>query len=249
MLRLLCLAIFIFSVVGCAQRSNDLKERAHLHLELGISKLAAGDYPNALTELNQAEQLEPKNPVIQNNLGLAYTVRNRPKESEQHFRKAIELDPRYTDARANLARLLIDNRKYDEAMSELGQVENDLTYPYPEKGLSLMGMVYFNKGRFKKAEEYFGRAMNVRRDNCVTSNFYGRTLLEEKKLDEAAGILDLAVENCRPSKFEEPLFFSAMAYYSLGDKEKSKARAQELMTEYPLSKYAVKAKGLMKLLE
>src|SRR6201999_3482570 len=104
--------------------------------------------------------------------------------------------------------LLIDNKKYDEAMMELGQVENDLTYPAPEKGLSLIGMVYFNKGKFRKAEEYFGRAMNVRRDNCVTSDYYGRTLLEEKKLDEAVGILDLAVENCRSSKFEEPLFFS-----------------------------------------
>jgi Tfp pilus assembly protein PilF len=144
---------------------------------------------------------------------------------------------------------LIDQKKYDQALQELSLVENDLTYPYPEKGLSLVGMAYFNQGKFKKAEGYLSRAMNVRRDSCVTSNFYGRTLLEEKKLDEAVGILDLAVENCRSSKFEEPLFFSAMAYYSLGDREKSKARAQELMTEYPLSKYAGKAKGLMRLLE
>jgi Tfp pilus assembly protein PilF len=249
MVRVLELFIVLFLVGGCAQRSAQLKTRANLHLELGISHLAQGDYPAALTELNQAEELDPKNPVVQNNLGLAYMVRNRPKEAEQHFRKSLELDPHYTDARANLARLLIDNKKYDEALSELSQVENDLTYPSPEKGLSLIGMVYFNKGKYKRAEEYFGRAMNVRRDNCVTSNFYGRTLLEEKKLDEAVGILDLAVENCRSSKFEEPLFFSAMAYYSLGDKEKSKARAQELMTEYPLSKYANKAKGLMRLLE
>jgi tetratricopeptide (TPR) repeat protein len=110
-------------------------------------------------------------------------------------------------------------------------------------------MVYFNKGSYRKAESYLGRAMNARRDSCVTSNLYGRTLLEEKKLDEAVGILDLAVENCRSAKFEEPLFFSAMAYYSLGDKEKSKARAQELMSEYPLSKYAEKAKGLIRLLQ
>lgn len=242
------LFFFVFSI-GCAQRSTQLKERAQLHLEMGVSHLAQGDYPSALSELNQAEQLDPNNAAIQNNLGLAYTVRNRPKEAEQHYRKAIELDPRYSDVRTNLARLLIDQKKFDQALQELSLVENDLTYPYPEKALSLVGQVYFNKGRYKKAEEYLGRAMNVRRDSCITANFYGRTLLEEKKLDEAVGILDLAVENCRSSKFEEPLFFSAMAYYSLGDKDKSKARAQELMTEYPLSKYANKAKGLMRLLE
>jgi len=249
MFRLGTSFLFFLFFIGCAQRATQLKERAQLHLEMGVSHLSQGDYPAALTELNQAEQLDPKNPAVENNLGLVYMVRNRPKESEQHFRKSLELDPRYSDARSNLARLFIDEKKYDEALSELGQVENDLTYPFPEKALSLSGMVYFEKGKFKKAEEYLGRAMNVRRDSCVTSNFYGRTLLEEKKLDEAVGILDLAVENCRPSKFEEPLFFSAMAYYSLGDKEKSKARAQELMTEYPLSKYANKAKGLLRLLE
>src|ERR1700730_8839394 len=143
--------ILPFLFVGCAQRATQLKERARLHLELGVSHLAQGDYPNALNELNQAEQLDPNNPAIENNLGLAYTVRNRPKEAEQHYRKALELDPKYTDARANLGRLMIDAKKYDEALAELGQVENDLTYPYPEKALSLIGMVYFNKAKYKKA--------------------------------------------------------------------------------------------------
>ena len=61
--------------------------------------------------------------------------------------------------------------------------------------------------------------------------------------------LDLAVENCRLVRLEEPLFFSAMAYYSLGDKEKTKARLQELVTTYPQSQYVKKAKGLMGLME
>jgi type IV pilus assembly protein PilF len=249
MFRIVAVISFLLLGIGCTHQSAQLKERAQLHLELGISHLTQGNYPAALTELTQAEQLDPKNAVIENNLGLAYTVRNRYKEADMHFHKALELDPKYSDARANLARLLIDQKMYEAALAELTQVENDLTYPMPEKALSLKGMVYFDQGKFKKAEEYLSRAMNVRRDDCVTTNYYGRTLLEERKLDEAVGILDLAVENCRTSKFEEPLFFSAMAYYSLGDKEKSKARARELVSEYPLSQYANKAKGLMKLLE
>lgn len=40
-----------------------------------------------------------------------------------------------------------------------------------------------------------------------------------------------------------------MTYYSLGDKEKTKARLEELIKEYPQSQYSNKAKGLMKLLD
>jgi tetratricopeptide (TPR) repeat protein len=140
-------------------------------------------------------------------------------------------------------------KRYNDAIHNLNRVEADLTYPNPEKALSLMGMAYFHKGNYKKAEDYLSRAMNVRRDSCLASNFYGRTLLEEKKLDQASGILDLAVDNCRQVKYEEPLFFSAMTYYSLGDKEKSRARLKELLADYPQSQYIDKAKGLMGLLE
>lgn len=204
--RLLIL-ILALPLVGCAARREQLKQRAELHLEMGTAHLAQGNYPAALTELLEAEQLDGTDPVIQNNLGLAYSVRGRVKEALAHYNKALELNSNYSDARANLARLQIDQKHYNEALHNLSLVENDLTYPYPEKPLSLKGMVYFYTGRYKTAEEYLARSMNAQRESCVTSDFYGRTLYEEKKLDEAAGILDLAIENCRPSRFEEPLFF------------------------------------------
>jgi Tfp pilus assembly protein PilF len=244
-----CFLVFAFLMAGCAQRQEQIKARAQLHLQIGSSHLAQGNYPAALAELLKAEELDPKNPIIQNNLGIAYGVRGRNKEAEDHYLHALAIDPGYADARSNYARLQIDQKKYADALKNLAIVENDLTYPAPEKILSLMGMAYFYQSRYKQAEDYLSRAMNARRESCVTSNFYGRTLFEEHKLDDAAGILDLAIENCRQSKFEEPLFFSAMTYYSLGEKEKSKARIDELLKNYPRSAYLTKAKGLLNLLE
>ncbi|MGE0528383.1 MAG: tetratricopeptide repeat protein [Bdellovibrionales bacterium] len=242
------LAVILF-VSGCVSAHKGEEERASLHLQIGTGYLAQGQYPQAMSELLRAEQLDPKNPLVQNNLGLTYYVRGRVQQAEQKFRRAIKLEPRFSDAKNNLARVLIDLQKYDEALRILHEVEGDLTYQSPEKTLANLGMVYFSMGQYQKAEGYLLRSLEYRRESCVTASYYGRTLLEMKRLQPSAEALDQAIEFCRPSKFEEPLFYSAMSYFALGEKEKSKARLEELLKSYPQSKYVAKAKGMLELLE
>lgn len=243
------LAILSLSLVNCATTTKADRERAALHLQIGTAFLSRGQYPQAMQELLRAERLDPKNPLILNNLGLAYYVRGHIKEAEEKIRRAIDLEDKYSDAKNNLARILIDRKQYNEALRWLAQVEGDLTYPHAEKTYVHFGMVYFEKGQYRKAEEYFLRSLGIRRENCMTANYYGRTLMELKKTKQSAQMLDQAVEYCRTARFEEPLYFSAMSYFSLGDREKSRARLNELLKDYPQSKYVAKAKGLLQLLE
>jgi len=218
-------------------------------MQIGTGYLAKGLYPQAMSEMLRAEQLDPKNPYVLNNLGIAYYVRGRHKQAEDKFRAAIKYESKFSDAKNNLARALIDQKKYSEALKWLQEVEGDLTYAAPEKTYSNMGMAYFEMGNFKRAGEYLEKSMQIRRESCVTANYYGRTLLETKKLKESAEILDQAIEYCRSSKFEDPIYFSAMSYFSLGEKEKTRARIDELLKDYPKSKYVAKAKGMLELLE
>jgi Tfp pilus assembly protein PilF len=255
MRRSLLLGLFLiftfsfFHLVGCQAAKKDGNERAILHMQMGTGFLSKGQYPQAMSELLKAEQLDPENPIILNNLGLAYYMRGRAKTAEEKFRKAIKIASKFSDAKNNLARVLIDDRKLDEALVLLHQVEEDLTYPSPEKTLSQLGMAYFELGQYKKAEEYLSRSLELRRESCTTAHYYGRTLYELKRLKQSAEVLDQAIEYCRAAKFEEPLYFSAMSYFSIGDREKSRARLDELIKDYPQSKYVAKAKGMLELLE
>lgn len=242
---LMCALLF----TACASTPKADKERAKLHMEIGTGYLAQGAYPQAMTELLKAQALDPSNPQLMNNLGLAYYVRGRTKQAEAKFRDAIHLDSKYSDAKNNLARALLDEDRATEAIKILTEVEGDLTYQFPEKTLSNLGMAYFQVGDFKKAEDRLARSLEIRRQSCTTADYYGRTLLEMKRAKQSAEVLDQAVEFCRPSKFEEPLYFSAMSYFTLGDKEKSRARLTELLKDYPKSKYVAKAKGMLELLE
>lgn len=218
-------------------------------MQIGTGYLSQGMYPQAISELLKAENLNPKDPAILSNLGLAYHLRGRLKQAEEKFRSAIKYDPRFTDAKNNLARNLIDQKRLNEAIKILEEIEGDLTYPYAEKTYSNLGMAFFEKGSYGRAEKYLLRALEIRRESCTASSYYGRTLQQLNRLDKAAEELDRAIENCRGARFEEPIFYSAMSYYSLGEKEKSKARLEELLKDYPQSKYVAKAKGMLQLLE
>jgi|FLYM01.1.fsa_nt_gi type IV pilus assembly protein PilF len=249
--RTLLLSFLAVSLLGCTTREGMEKKRhrAGLHMQMGKSLMANGKLPEALTEFTIAEQLLPKNAEIQNQIGIVYQLRERPKEAEQRFKEALRLQPRYTEVRSNLARLYIDTARYPEAMKEINLIENDLTYPAPDKALVLKGMVYFKQRQYDKAETVLTKAYQLQRDGCLGAYFLGRTHYEQKKMPLAAQVLDQAVSNCKGAKFEEPLFYSSMAYYGLGEKLQAKARAEELLNDHPKSPLVDKAKALLKILD
>lgn len=241
------MALVLSSCASSSTREN--RERAALHMQIGTGYLSKGLYPQAMSELLKAEKMDPQNPFILNNLGLAFYVRGRYSQAEEKFREAVKYEPKFSDAKNNLARTWIDQHRNDEAVRLLQEVEGDLTYPYPEKTFSNLGIAYFEMGNFLKAKDYFERSLQIRRESCTTASYYGRTLYEIKKWQASADVLDKAIEYCRASKFEEPIYYSAMSYFSLGEKEKTRARIDELLKDYPKSKYVAKAKGMLELLE
>src|SRR5512140_1557976 len=111
----LLLLVLTVAVLSCS--SADIrKEQAQLHLRIGTSHLIKGHYPQAMSELLDAERLDPENDVIQNNLGLAFFVRHEYDTAQQHINHAIKLNPQYSDARNNLGRVYIELARYDDAI-------------------------------------------------------------------------------------------------------------------------------------
>lgn len=244
MKSLLIFTLFL-GLCSCASLHSDDQQAAMLHAKIGSTHLMNGNYPEALTELLMAEKLDPKNPSIQNNLGLAYFVRDRFDLAEIHIRKALELDPKFSDARNNLARILIERAKYTEAIKELQTVISDLTYINPEKPLVNLGIAYFNMGQFEKARAQFAKALDYKRDDCQAQSYFGRTLFEAKDYSRAREALDRAVGFCMRSQFDEPHYYSALSLYQLGQKDKAIVRFEEIIKLYPQGTYVDKAKTML----
>ncbi len=235
----------LLCVLCSCETSTKNKENAELHLQIGTTQLTGGNYPGALKELSLAHDLDPNNEVIENNLGLAYFVREKYAMAESHLTKALKLKPDYTDALNNLARVHIEMLQYDRAIHELETVLKDLTYSSAEKAWVNLGLAYFHKGEFQIAKNRLAEALKLNRQHCLAHTLYGRSELELEDFNKASVDLDKAIVFCKQSHFDEPHYYSGIAYFRLGNKEKGIARMEEVIKFYPNGKFAARAKNMI----
>jgi type IV pilus assembly protein PilF len=239
---IIILSLILLSFVSCATPSKE-KDKAELHLRIGTAHLNQGNYPLALRELLEAHKLDPSNPIVCNNLALAYFVRSKLEESEKYFKKAIELDPKYTEARNNLGRTYIELNRFNEAIATLNEVTKDLTYTEPEKGFANLGLAYYRTKNFQAAQKKFREALQANNNFCPAHGFYGQTLFQLKEYKKAADATDRALQVC--PNLDEAHYYGALSYLKLGQKERGMARMREIVELYPNSQYAAKARALV----
>ena len=78
--------------------------------KLGTAHLQERHFPLAFREFFIAVELNPNNPVAHNQLGLTYILAGKIEQAEEHIKKALQLDPKYTDARINYSYLLLEQK-------------------------------------------------------------------------------------------------------------------------------------------
>lgn len=245
------LFILITSMIACStstetasKKSKDLRV-AYLHLRIGTSYLKAEKYPQAIQELKNANRLDPKNHVILNNLGLAYFGRGKAELAIQTIKQAILIHPNYTEAKYNLARILISQTKYKKAVAILQDAKKDLTYVSPENIHSSLGEAYYQLNEYQKAHSELSIALQTNRKFCPALRFHGQVLYFLKDYKNAASSLDQALANCDKLKMPEVLYYSGLSYFKLGQVEKSEARLNELIKLDVDSKYILDAKRIL----
>ena len=243
------LAAFVIEIplfVGCA--SQQKKETASLHQQMGRAFLTSSNYASAIKEFIVADEFDPNNAKIKNDLGLAYMLREKYDLAEREFKKALALENEYTDARNNLGWLLVQQKNYDAAIAELLIARRDLTYQDGAKVLLNLGIAYFHKKEFLKARDSFFEALKDQRENCQMHSWYGRSLFELQQFEDGAKSLDRAVGFCKRLGFDEPHYYSALSYLKLKDISRAEARLEEVIKLYPKGNYQRQAQDTLEII-
>jgi Tfp pilus assembly protein PilF len=83
----------------------------------GMDAIQAGDFAKAKTVLEQAAKENPKDPQAAYYLGVAVEGLGDGKGATEHYKKALELDPKLTEASINLSGVLLDANDVEGALS------------------------------------------------------------------------------------------------------------------------------------
>lgn len=151
-MNILLAAILSLSLLagGCAFGDADRK-KASYHYQMGVSYLNENNITAALSELSEADRMEPDNPELQNYLGLAYFRKNKFDLAEQKYLRALALKPNFSEARNNLGVNYMELRRWDESIYHLKLVSEDIFYANHEAALMNLGLAYLGKGDYPKA--------------------------------------------------------------------------------------------------
>ena len=234
---------------GCGAGKGPSPEiqRAEAARNLGEAYIAEGNYTRALRELLKAEKMNPEDPYLHNDLGLTYMGKNRPEKAVAHFKKALELKPDYSPARNNLGSAYIALERWDKAIACFKEVNDDLLYMTPQYPLSNLGYVYFRKGEYRKAEQYYLEALNLKNDFAralhglgqvyIATGDYEKAIKRLKKATEKAPqaveiYMDLARAYTKNHYYNKAVQIYKKAADIAGDTalgEKAEAKAEEVL--------------------
>jgi tetratricopeptide (TPR) repeat protein len=88
-------------------------------LEDGVRLIREGHFDQALTRLEEAHRLAPRDATIENLLGITETQLDHSDKAAGHYRNAIRLDPRQAAPHRNLGFNLLTAKQYVPAEPEL----------------------------------------------------------------------------------------------------------------------------------
>lgn len=236
-----CILVLMLVMVGsaCSQKpSPQDKKKANAFINLGLTYLGQGNPTAALGEFLKAEKLMPNDPILHYDLGVAYMEKDRLDLAIVHLQKAIQLSPEYVVAKNDLGNVYIAQKNWDAAIAVLQDAADNILYATPYYPLTNLGIAYYEKKDYTKAETYFQKALSSNPKFVVAKYHLGRTYFAAGKLKEARDILEEATET--ESKNPFLLLEIGRVYRKLGDRHHAELALKAAMDLSPDSDSVIK---------
>jgi Flp pilus assembly protein TadD len=213
----------LLAAPGLAQSPPD----AEMRFSTGVMHLREGRVDLALEEFKHAVREDPKNPYFQNGLGLAYAAKREWKDAITAFRKALELNPYYVDAKNALGYALIMSGDREGGKKELLAAFSDPMNPAPEISAYNLGRAYLEEKDHAEAVNWLRTSLNRNRAYSDAYLLLAETLVASDRVEAAVVELEAGVKEV-PADAGLQLGLG-QAYYKVGRFSDARARLEEAL--------------------
>lgn len=180
-------------MTGCAEDKAIKKRQSQAKQDLAKSFLGQGNFTAGLNELLKAEELDPENAEIQNDLAIAYRFMDLHSKAITHFKKAIELRPDFSESYNDLGYTYLILSKWDLSIKCFEKALENILYLTPHFAHSNLGYAYYKKGEYKKAVESYLKATKYQPSFSKAYHNLGITYEAMNELDKAVGAYEESI--------------------------------------------------------
>jgi Flp pilus assembly protein TadD len=167
-------------------------ESGHVAFMLGLSLYSEGKGQEAIAPLQQAERLGFSDINLHLVLGAAFDQLQQIANAETEWRAALAIDPESTESLDSLSSDLVLDNDYPGtiALLENPMISGQRT---PVQSLNL-GLAYARTARLDESANALREGVNTSPDSLVLADELAAVLGLQTRYDEAATVLELAVE-------------------------------------------------------
>ncbi|MCX6349647.1 MAG: tetratricopeptide repeat protein [Candidatus Aureabacteria bacterium] len=157
---------------------------------MGIAHQKAGRIEEAIGAYESSLRLKPS-ARTEKNLADAFFRAGREEEAEEHYRRAIALDPAFGQIRNDLAQALSARGRKDEAIAQL--TEAIRLQPDNAAAHNALASILLELGRKEEASFHYREALRINPRYAIAHYNLGNVYSQEGKLHEAVSEFEAAV--------------------------------------------------------
>ncbi len=231
-------------MTSCASKDQELKEKkVGLYFGAGMQNLMDKQYTEALKNFLKANELDPNNSEILNNLGMSYYFKGEKDLAIKTLKQALKINEENSDAKVNLASIYFREKRFSEAEKTYKKVLKDLTYDKQTRTYYNLGVLELN---YKKdtvaAETYFKKSIKEDDNYCPSYFQLGVIQYNRKQFKSALkNFKEASMGDCYESP--APHYYQALAMIDLGRFDEARVKLDEVDTHFKKSGFAVKARA------
>ncbi len=239
-MRFLVLVLLVISCASNKKEKTPAQKKAEIHYNQGTKELVNKDYTSALTHLIEANALSPDDARILNNLGMAYYFKGSTDRGIRYIKRSLEVNPKNTDARLNLATIYMNRKNYSEAEKQYKTILEDLTYPKQQRTHYNLGVLYSKQGLYRQAFDQFNKSLKIDETYCPANFQLGLTQYKQRNFKRAYEFFkDASLGECY--KLPEPQFYQALSLIKINNLPLARLKFEEIAERFPRSDYARKS--------